>query len=50
MIYNKENKQSQDECHEIALATTQNDENSLDESLTYVKTRLPFALRDFGLV
>jgi hypothetical protein len=31
MIYNKENKQSQDECHEIALATTQNNENSLDD-------------------
>jgi hypothetical protein len=43
MIYNKENKQSQDECHEIALATTQNNENSLDDSLTYVKTRLPVA-------
>jgi len=43
MIYNKEHKQSQDECHEIALATTQNDENSLDDSLTYVKTRLPVA-------
>ena len=25
----------------IALATTQNNENSLDDSLTYVKTRLP---------
>jgi hypothetical protein len=44
MIYNKENKQSKDECHEIALATTQNNENSpLDDSLTYVKTRLPVA-------
>ena len=43
MIYNKENKQSQDECHEIALATTPNNENSLDDSLTYVKTILPVA-------
>ena len=43
MIHNKEHKQSQDECHEIGLATTQNDENSLDDSLSYEKTRLPAA-------
>ena len=43
MIYYKEDDQSQEEYHELVPATTQNEEKSLDESLTYAKTRLQVA-------